>query len=240
MDDEVLPSPPNISAGTEPPDLLFNIDGKDDPRVTLTGIKAKNSNRLIIGHNINSIDKKFESLVSIFKDKIDIILISETKIDDTFPMGQFTVEGYSTPIRLDMVVGLFFYLISHVWKGILVEITIRKTKWLILGGYNPIKDNVSYYLSHISKEMDKLLGNYGNILMLGDFNYTVSETDMKDFCQIYDLHNLIKEPTCYKNAKNLSSIDVMLTNRKGSFQNSMVVETGLSDHHKMTVTVLKT
>ena len=34
--------------------------------------------------------------------------------------------------------------------------------------------------------------------MLGDFDSTVSETDMKDFCEIYDLHNLIKEPTCYK------------------------------------------
>ena len=30
----------------------------------------------------------------------------------------------------------------------------------------------------------------------------------------------------------------MLTDRKGSLQNSMVVETGLSDHHKMTVTLL--
>ena len=31
----------------------------------------------------------------------------------------------------------------------------------------------------------------------------------------------------------------MLTNKKGSFQNSLVVETGLSDHHKMTISVLK-
>ena len=64
---------------------------------------------------------------------------------------------------------------------------------------------------------------------------------MKEFYEIYDLHNFIKQPTCYKNTKNPSSIDVMLTNRKGSFQNSVDIETGLSDHHKMTaVTVLKT
>ena len=61
---------------------------------------------------------------------------------------------------------------------------------------------------------------------------------MKDFCEMYNLTNLIKEPTCYKNADNPSSIDVMLTNKKGSFQNSIVVETGLSDHHKMTISVL--
>ena len=31
----------------------------------------------------------------------------------------------------------------------------------------------------------------------------------------------------------------MLTNKKSSFENSMTLETGLSDHHKMTITVLK-
>ena len=37
---------------------------------------------------------------------------------------------------------------------------------------------------------------------------------MKDFCELYNLENLIKDPTCYKNASNPSSIDVILTNRK--------------------------
>ena len=62
---------------------------------------------------------------------------------------------------------------------------------------------------------------------------------MKDFCETYDLENLITDPTCFKNPDNPSSIDVMLTNRVNSFQNSMTIETGLSDHHKMTTSVLK-
>ena len=65
------------------------------------------------------------------------------------------------------------------------------------------------------------------------------ETHMKDFCDLYNLQNLIKEPTCYINPNNPSSIDLMLTNRKSSFCNSMAIETGSSDCHKMTVTVLK-
>ena len=107
------------------------------------------------------------------------------------------------------------------------------------GGYDPQKDNISYFLSHVSKGLDKYLGNYDNILLLGDFNSTMSERPMKNFCELYDLQNLIKGPTCYKNASNPSSIDVILTNRKNNFQNSMTVETGLSDHHKMIITVLK-
>ena len=55
----------------------------------------------------------------------------------------------------------------------------------------------------------------------------------------YGLDNLIEGPTCYKNASNPSSIDIMLTNKKSNFQNFMMLETGLSDFHKMTITVLK-
>ena len=68
----------------------------------------------------------------------------------------------------------------------------------------------------------------------------MSETHMMDFCELYNLKNLIKEPTtCYRNAINPSSINPMLTNRIDSFCSSMAIETGLSDCHKMNVTVLK-
>ena len=62
---------------------------------------------------------------------------------------------------------------------------------------------------------------------------------MKNFCETYDLTNLITEPTCFKSVENPSSIDVILTNRKESFENSTTVETGLSDCHRMTLTVMK-
>ena len=77
-------------------------------------------------------------------------MISETKLDDTFPSGQFFIEGYSKPIRLDRDChgdGILFYtrndlpcseLKSHKLpkdvEGIFLEITIRKSKWLIMGG----------------------------------------------------------------------------------------------------------
>ena len=40
-------------------------------------------------------------LEEIIKDKVDIFLISETKLDSSFPSGQFIIKGYSTPFRLD-------------------------------------------------------------------------------------------------------------------------------------------
>ena len=32
---------------------------------------------------------------------VDILLVSETKIDDGFPQGQFVIDGFSAPNRLD-------------------------------------------------------------------------------------------------------------------------------------------
>ena len=232
-----------------------NHDKKSDSNTLLNKIKVQNTNRIVIGHiNINFLEKKFEPLVSQVKDKIDILLVTETKLDSSFPTNQFRIDGYADPYRFDRNCqggGLIFYIREDLpckvlphnlpkdVEAIFIQVTLRKTKWLIIGGYNPNKAGISYFLRHVSKQLDKLLGEYENILILGDFNSTILESDMENFCDLYDLENLIKGPTCYKNPKNPSSIDVMLTNAKNSFQDSQTIETGLSDHHKMTVSVLK-
>ena len=62
---------------------------------------------------------------------------------------------------------------------------------------------------------------------------------MKTFCETFKLKHLIKVPTCFKNLINPKCIDIILTNKVHNFQNTATVETGLSDHLKLTVTVLK-
>ena len=47
----------------------------------------------------------------------------------------------------------------------------------------------------------------------------------------------MKEPTCYKNPDNPSCIDLFLTNRPRTFQCTTTIETGISDFHKLVVTV---
>ena len=51
---------------------------------------------------------------------------------------------------------------------------------------------------------------------------------------------MISKPTCYKNPDKPTCIDLILTNCLESFQNFCVIETGLSDFHKMFVTIMKT
>ena len=89
-------------------------------------------------------------------------------------------------------------------------------------------------------ERDEHSAEYEHFIIVGDFNSEVTQTSMKVFCDSYEFKNLIKDGTCYKNPENPSCIDVILTNNPNSFQNSGVIKTGLSDFHKMTVTVMKT
>ena len=76
--------------------------------------------------------------------------------------------------------------------------------------------------------------------MIGDFNTDINHSSMKAFCESYTLYSLIKELTRYKNPQNSWCIELVLTNSSYSFQNSCGIETGLSDFHVMTVTVMKT
>ena len=85
--------------------------------------------------------------------------------------------------------------------------------------------------------MVKKLGNYSSkydhLILLGDLNSEPTESAVRDFCEIYSCKNLIKHNTYFKNPSKPSCIDLIITNRPKSFQNSV------SDFHKMTLTVIK-
>ena len=68
----------------------------------------------------------------------------------------------------------------------------------------------------------------------------MSEPSLNEFCQTYNLESIVNKPTCFKNPKNPSCIDLMLTNKQERFLKAKTFETGLSDFHKMVVSVFKT
>ena len=74
---------------------------------------------------------------------------------------------------------------------------------------------------------------------MGDFKADLSNNTLSEFCSIFDLKSLIREPTCFKNIANPSCIDLILTNRPRCFQHSGVYETGLTDLHKLIFSVIK-
>ena len=65
-------------------------------------VAIRNPNSILIAHlNINSLRNKFEILKETITNKVDILLISETKLDSSFPLNQFHIDGFTTPYRPD-------------------------------------------------------------------------------------------------------------------------------------------
>ena len=81
------------------------------------------------------------------------------------------------------------------------------------------------------------LGKYDRFLLAGDFNAEETEPVLSAFLDQYDAKNIVKNKTCFKNVENPSCVDLFITNSYRSFQHTQVFSTGLSDFHKMAVTV---
>ena len=72
---------------------------------------------------------------------------------------------------------------------------------------------------------------------MGDLNFAVTENRLNGFYNVNSLKTLNRAPTCFKNLKNPSCIDFFLTNRLQCFQQTCAIERGISDLHKMVVTL---
>ena len=147
-------------------------------------------------------------------DKVAILLISESKLNDTYPTAQFRINGFSSPFRMDRsehAGGVLLYTRQdipsrqlHVQsygeiECLAVEVNIAKTKWFICGIYNPKKSLISSHLTALSNILEHYMPFYDNFIILGDFNSEITESSMSDVIELFNLENLIKEPTCYKN-----------------------------------------
>ena len=226
----------------------------------LRKIRVKNVNKVIFGTlNINSLAPKFEQLREVIGKNIDILTIQETKLDSSFPIGQFLIEGYSEPYRLDRNRnggGVMIYvredipsrlLSKHTFtkaiEGLFVEVNLRKTKLLFFGAYRSDHPehgvDTSEFLNQVSLALDKY-STYDKFLLAGDLNTEATNNFLEDFLFEHNAKNLVKDPTCFKSIDKPSCIDLFLTNSPLSFQNTATVTTGLSDFHKLVVTVMKT
>ena len=187
------------------------------------------------------------------KGNIDVLLVSETKIDDSFPNGNFLIDGFSTSYRLDRNSnggGLMLFVKEDIPSSLVeaeakpiecfyIELNLRNDKWLLNYSNNPHKNNIGNHLKALSDFLDSHSSTYEKVLILGDFNVEVDDQNIKTFCDSCSLTSLIKQPTCYKNPSHPKCIDLILTNVPRSFQTTCVIETGLSDFHLMTLTVMR-
>ena len=137
--------------------------------------------------NINSLNNKFDDISPLLTENlVDILFLSETKLDDSYKSSQFFVEGFSKPLRSDRNRnggGLMQLirndiacrrlsdveiLVPKPIESLIVEILIKKEMWLFVCLYNPHKSNkvvccnaIDIILNELSKydyKMNVLLG----------------------------------------------------------------------------------
>ena len=77
-------------------------DSTDSYEESLMDIRKKNPRSIVIGQlYINSLRNKFDLLANKIKGNIVVLVISETKLGESFPVGHFWIPGYTFPFRLD-------------------------------------------------------------------------------------------------------------------------------------------
>ena len=210
--------------------------------------------------NINSLSSKIISLREILsKVPIDILCVDETKLDSSYPNAQFRIDGYQFPLfrrdRNSKGGGKILFIKEGILakrltefetktvETICIELTISNKKWCILFAYRPPKFNKNDFFIEISNSLNKISNQYENLLLAGDLNIDTQEnmpdsSHLSDLKDIFNLDNLVKETTCFKSKKG-TLIDLLLTNKPRSFQKTQNFVTGISDCHKLILTVLR-
>ena len=225
----------------------------------LIQVRKKHPNKFISSYlNINSLRYKFCSIKELLsRNIVDMLIIAETKLDESFPDAQFRVNNYHL-WRNDRNIhggGLAVYLRSDLAsdrkknlecnkiESICVELYVNNKKWLITGMYRPPSMSDSDFNQDFVKSYDQMSVKYDNLLILGDLNYDLlsdqKSTPLTNVCDICDLENIVKCATCFTKGANPTLIDVILTNRKSLLQNVMNFSCGLSDVHNLIAVQIK-
>ena len=222
----------------------------------MKNLRIKYPQKTIVSYiNINSVRNKFENFTALAADYVDILIIAETKLDDSFPDAMFRMPGFKAPFRLDISAssgGLLVFVKEHIISKRLcgislrtdvqiipLELNFKNTKWLLIPIYRPPCQNFAYFKEELERVIDFYSKFYDNHMIIGDFNMEKGDPPLHSLMEDHDLCSLIKTPTCFKSDRG-RCIDLILTNKQHSCFSSQTFETGFSDFHHLVYTILKT
>ena len=266
-DEENWDKPSMVSAKspgiTNNPNLDTSTNSNDDSICNtfhdVEKLRNMNKKRPIIGHiNINSIRYKFQELLPLFeKFLVDVFCISETKIDDSFNDSLFSADGYKlhrcdrnihggglmTFVRADLPIRRRKDMECKGLENLCFEFILDIRKWAIICVYRPPKMKDKEFEGMMTNALDKIFLHFDHVIVIGDLNYDLSSPNkgktLLDIMESFSLINLIKEPTCFKNAESPTLIDVILTNSHTFMCNTSVYNCSISDFHSMIFTCIR-
>ena len=166
---------------------LASATGKSDLQI-LHDLRFECPKNLLCAYlNINSLRNKMHDLRLIINDvPLDYFVIGETKLDNSFPNVQLTINNYEIRARRDrdkQEGGL----IELVRKGLIrkrlrkyeslnievisSEVTISNKTWIIFSIYRPPDyTNLLTFFKGLGKYLNQACQSYDNFIVMGDFN----------------------------------------------------------------------
>ena len=121
---------------------------------------------------------------------IDVIILIETKLDDSFPKAQFCIDRFCIPYRLAKNRNgrsLMIYVRDDIPSKMLtkhdlpedieagfIELNFRKCKWLLCATYRAPSQNDNVFFDNIDKCLD-VYSTYERVALAGDYNAKVGE-----------------------------------------------------------------
>ena len=104
-----------------------NNDEFLDPLLTIKNLRKTNVNKIVISNlNINFLPNKFNQLKELVLKQVDILVLTETKLDDSFPNSHFSVHEFSEPFRIYRKIsggGLMIYVQDDIPSKLITKIT---------------------------------------------------------------------------------------------------------------------
>ena len=225
-------------------------DQSDLNNVLDLGLKGKGFR---IGHiNIQGLSNKIDQLKLLLQsgqNQINILGVSETKLNNIHPDSPFHINGFQKPFRRDRKENAGGGILVYVKEGVCckqrpdleharleciwLEVQPVHSKSFLVGHlYRPPNSTIQWN-EIFEKSLEKVLKEEKEIYLLGDFNRDLLNYQINsawtDYIEPFGITQLVTEATRVT-PDSSTLIDHVYSNRPENVENVDVPKIGLSDH----------
>ena len=181
-------------------------------------------NVIFVHLDIKWLRNKFFSMSELVKGKVDIFLINENKLDECFPSNQFAISGYKFigRDRNKFVGETYFYITDQLPSRTIkvvnpsdieiltIKITICKNKVFVTEIYKRPNLIETDFTTSLETIISKLSKRYEKLILMGDFNMTISNPVLSLFLDTFALPTLNIDTDLFQEFKRskLYGIDI--------------------------------
>ena len=219
-------------------------------------LRSHHKDNVIISHlNVNSVYNKITEIKELQRlCHLDVLVLSETKLDDSFKQEPLDIDGYSC-IRQDKRSnsgGLMTYISNDIpysrgninvcnneIECMSIELNVSDEKIMLLCVYKNPKTDPVIFKTFFEDVCEKTCDTHDNIIVIGDLNFNMQkENILSSIAPTFNLQNIIATPTCFK-SNEPTLIDVMLVTKRRKILRSFSEKIGISDFHNLIGGILR-